>query len=376
MAARPVARTSVRSAARSTTRGSRPSDRARPAVRDYTGSTPPVAVEWDVRVVYDFLFSLSKDAGSTDDVPAADREWLATARSSLTPEIRTDMEDLLHSEVAIHAAPFVVEHPEISSVDDLIGALDVVPTADLMRSMLSDFRRDPKTGALIDLCATGDPGAVEELTDAMPEHNGALRELLSDPVASHHRILRVLTAWAKPYRQIEARVLSILERDLAMRTDDKSASDVSDLIERTTGGIRWLPEMGISRVILAPSYFTRPFNFLFAGEDWRFYGYPVSDDAVDAGDRLSPPPAVIRLHRALGDETRLRILKLLAGRDLYLTEIAQQLDLSKPTIKHHLAMLRAAGLVTVTESSTVVYYSLRTDRIQGAAGDLESFLRT
>jgi len=326
--------------------------------------------------VYDFLFSLSKDAGSTDDVPAADREWLATARSSLTPEIRTDMEDLLHSEVAIHAAPFVVEHPEISSVDDLIGALDVVPTADLMRSMLSDFRRDPKTGALIDLCATGDPGAVEELTDAMPEHNGALRELLSDPVESHHRILRVLTAWAKPYRQIEARVLSILERDLAMRADDKSASDVSDLIERTTGGIRWLPEMGISRVILAPSYFTRPFNFLFAGEDWRFYGYPVSDDAVDAGDRLSPPPAVIRLHRALGDETRLRILKLLAGRDLYLTEIAQQLDLSKPTIKHHLAMLRAAGLVTVTESSTVVYYSLRTDRIQGAAGDLESFLRT
>ena len=62
--------------------------------------------------------------------------------------------------------------------------------------------------------------------------------------------------------------------------------------------------------------------------------------------RSPPPQAVVRLHRALGDETRLRILKLLAGRDLYLTEIAQQLDLSKPTIKHHLALLRAAGLVT------------------------------
>ena len=91
-------------------------------------------------------------------------------------------------------------------------------------------------------------------------------------------------------------------------------------------------------------------------------------------DAFAPPPAVVRLHRALGDETRLRILKLLAGKDLYLTEIAQQLDLSKPTIKHHLALLRAAGLVTVVEAGNVVYYSLRRDRIEGASTDLARFL--
>jgi len=60
-------------------------------------------------------------------------------------------------------------------------------------------------------------------------------------------------------------------------------------------------------------YFSRPYNFLLAGDDWRFFGYPVSDDALEGDDRLAPPPAVIRLHRALGDETRLRILKLLAS---------------------------------------------------------------
>jgi DNA-binding transcriptional ArsR family regulator len=70
----------------------------------------------------------------------------------------------------------------------------------------------------------------------------------------------------------------------------------------------------------------------------------------------------------------LRILKLLAGKDLYLTEIAQQLELSKPTIKHHLALLRAAGLVTVVEAGHVVYYSLRRDRIDDASTDLGRFL--
>ena len=130
------------------------------------------------------------------------------------------------------------------------------------------------------------------------------------------------------------------------------------------------PEVSIRRVILAPTYFSRPYNILLAGPDWRFFAYPVADDALEAEDRLAPPPAVVRLHRALGDETRLRILKLLAGQDLYLTEIAQQLDLSKPTIKHHLALLRAAGLVTVVEAGTVIYYSLRRDRIEAASADL------
>ena len=111
-----------------------------------------------------------------------------------------------------------------------------------------------------------------------------------------------------------------------------------------------------------------------SASDFRFFGYPVSDEALEAADPLAAPQAVVRLHRALGDETRLRILKLLAGRDLYLTEIAQQLELSKPTIKHHLALLRSAGLVTITESGTVIYYSLRRNRLDDASADIKRFL--
>ena len=80
------------------------------------------------------------------------------------------------------------------------------------------------------------------------------------------------------------------------------------------------------------------------------------------------------LYRALGDETRLRILKLLSAKDLYLTEIAQQLELSKPTIKHHLTQLRVAGLVTVIESGQVMYYTLRRDRLDDAAVEIKKFL--
>jgi ArsR family transcriptional regulator len=83
---------------------------------------------------------------------------------------------------------------------------------------------------------------------------------------------------------------------------------------------------------------------------------------------------MVRLYRALGDPTRMRILRLLSDRDWYLTELATQLELSKPTTKHHLALLRAAGLVTVTEEGNLTYYSIRRDRIDQAGAQLSQYL--
>jgi hypothetical protein len=118
---------------------------------------------------------------------------------------------------------------------------------------------------------------------------------------------------------------------------------IRPLIERVTGGVRWLADPGVRRVFLAPSYFARPFNYIYNGPDWRLFCYPIEDAILEAADRSAPPAAMVRLYRALGDATRMRILRLLSDRDWYLTELATQLDLSKPTTKHHLALLRAAG---------------------------------
>ena len=171
-------------------------------------------------------------------------------------------------------------------------------------------------------------------------------------------------------------MLAMIRSDADARAGDIATLPPTDLIEHTTGGIRWLAEAGVRRVILAPSYFARPYNFVLGGDDWRLFGYPISDDALDADDPLAPPAAVVRLHRALGDETRLRILRLLVGRDHYLTEIASALELSKPTIKHHLALLRAAGLVTLTEEGGLSYYSLRRGAIDASGTGISDYLRT
>jgi DNA-binding transcriptional ArsR family regulator len=368
MAARPLAR---RSSGANLPAGT---PAARPPVRDFTGGAG-FTIEWDVRPAYDFIFSLSDDAGSTDDLPSADRRWLTDARASLPQALRASVGRLFGSELGIHLAALLVDRREVRTARETVTALEALGPGDLFRAVFTEAAREPGLAELIEGAIAGDANVLPELAERLPEwRREEALEMLRRPESSAIEIVDVLRAWADRFGTIEERVAEMLTRDYDARAADRATLAGPDLIERTTGGIRWLSETGVRRVILAPSYFSRPYNFLLGGSDWRFFGYPISDDALDAADPLAPPPSSVRLHRALGDETRLRILKLLAGRDLYLTEIAQHLDLSKPTIKHHLALLRSAGLVTITESGTVMYYSLRRQRLDDAATEIKAFL--
>lgn len=60
--------------------------------------------------------------------------------------------------------------------------------------------------------------------------------------------------------------------------------------------------------------------------------------------------------RALGDETRLRMVRLLMQKSLNVGELTRILGLAQPTVSKHLAELRKAGLVEGNRSSGYSYY--------------------
>ena len=67
-----------------------------------------------------------------------------------------------------------------------------------------------------------------------------------------------------------------------------------------------------------------------------------------------------RILKALADETRLRILDLVASAhdDLCACEIEGFFELSQPTISHHMRILRDSGLVVAAKRGQWVYYRL------------------
>lgn len=81
-------------------------------------------------------------------------------------------------------------------------------------------------------------------------------------------------------------------------------------------------------------------------------------------------PDLLSFFKALADETRLKIVGLLA-RDSYSGEaLAAMLDLRPATVSHHLSRLAEAGLVTARMEGHAKLYTLRLDAIRATARQL------
>ncbi len=64
--------------------------------------------------------------------------------------------------------------------------------------------------------------------------------------------------------------------------------------------------------------------------------------------------------KAIADPTRREILRLLRHEELSAGEVAAQFDMSKPTMSHHFAVLKGAGLITSRREGQTIWYSLDT----------------
>ena len=70
------------------------------------------------------------------------------------------------------------------------------------------------------------------------------------------------------------------------------------------------------------------------------------------------PPALDLLFRALADPTRLRLLNLIADREICVCFFVEILGISQPKISRHLAYLRRAGIVAARRQGRWMHYRL------------------
>lgn len=82
--------------------------------------------------------------------------------------------------------------------------------------------------------------------------------------------------------------------------------------------------------------------------------------------KRGPPLALTDTFKALSDARRREVLEMLRSGRKSAGEIAERFDVSAATVSHHLALLKKAGLVTVTREGTFLYYELNTGALTEA----------
>ena len=83
----------------------------------------------------------------------------------------------------------------------------------------------------------------------------------------------------------------------------------------------------------------------------------------------------IKVFKALGEPTRLKILRLLSVRPMYVCELESVLGISQPRISQHLRVLKEATILRETKEAQKTFYMLNWDIMEGVINDFLEFLR-
>lgn len=356
-------------------------------VADYTSSAD---TPLNLRVTYhsasDLLCTLwiLGDRAVGEEVKELDLgdEWFDEIESRLSTETTAALDSIGCGDVWVAMLPFLPEMGEGGTVDGFIEGIAAMDPADLRYRFikLHDKFGDEYRELIAD-AAEGQPGAVDRLLDlpAFSEHGlkawrETLRYLLTmEPAETRTTIVDVVRrVQTEAFAEHEAEFRPLLKADFDAKRAMARRIAPERLLEIATSGINFRGERTREPIVLLPTMVARPWVVFSKGPDYFVLGYPVADEYLEDGTD-APPKWIVKLHKALGDERRLRILRSLADGDASLAELSESLDMPKSTLHHHLMLLRSAGLVRVLVGEEKGY-SLRDNAIPDAAAVLEHYI--
>ena len=186
-----------------------------------------------------------------------------------------------------------------------------------------------------------------------------------EPAWLRDRLARAVRLWHRDlFAAGEAELATRLHADAETKRRLAGEVPASEVVETATNGVVWAPTAATARAVLVPCEVIRPWVDHELAGDAVIFAYPIADAGADR---------LVRLARVLADENRVAALRLLAEREWTLQELADELGLRKSTVHHHLAQLRAAGLLRVRFNTKS--YTLRRRPLEELGAELGAFGR-
>ncbi|MHB8158544.1 MAG: ArsR/SmtB family transcription factor [Desulfocucumaceae bacterium] len=83
----------------------------------------------------------------------------------------------------------------------------------------------------------------------------------------------------------------------------------------------------------------------------------------------------VKIFKALGEPTRIKLLRLLSVRPMYVCELESVMGISQPRISQHLKVLKEANILKEAKEAQKTFYMLNGSKVDKALGDFMEFLR-
>jgi DNA-binding transcriptional ArsR family regulator len=268
------------------------------------------------------------------------------------------------SELWLHLLGLALGNP-----DDIAAAVDAMRPAELRRHLVGAYVpawRQLVGSEALEATAHGATGLLDDERYYAGRARQSLEQLL--PLSATETKRRVL-AVLEQYRDelLDAEVVAELQCDAAAK--DAIGLAPVELIALAAPGYHYEPELELPEIVLVPHKAMRPWLLLCQHERTRIICYPLPESRATEDQ-------IVDLGRALGDEKRVRMLARLASGDASLSELADTAQVARSTAHHHVAQLRAAGLVEMHGNAQRYWFSLRPEGITDARRLLAGLVAT
>ena len=345
----------------------------------HTGTTPHVSLSIEAWPAADLSMSMlavvEKSAHRRLDAGSSWRELAAPLPDAFLRRL-----DRYTKEVWINLLGLPFDHPDARTGAGFLAAVRALPAEDVLRYLVGYYRRvfrRETPAQVMDDAVTGDRAARREFrrtsfADTAPWRE-ALRHMMSAPAEDiRDEFAELVGIWLeRVYAAREADLLALTESDARALRESAEGQPVEAVVERAVPGVTFVPEVGQTSVVLVSSWTIRP---LWAVTDHRaanVFAYPA---ATRSGGG-APPARLVALGKAIGDETRLRILRELATAPATPPDLADRLGMPRTTLLHHLAILRRADLVAIQVHDSAYHtYVVRDEHLADVSRLLEQFL--
>ena len=200
----------------------------------------------------------------------------------------------------------------------------------------------------------------EETLDGMVRH-------LRNPVETLARLVFILTRfWDDHGRALYDSNTSIIDRSMSYHERQEYSGPAAEIFHTVTGQSVLCDESqqrfeGIRRMVFIPSCYIGARTMLSkppGDAETILVTFNARSTGVREGRQAELIGQVFSPLRALADETRLHIVTLLRGRELYAQQIVDQLEQTQSTVSRHLSLLVAGGILSVRKESGMKFYNL------------------
>lgn len=186
-----------------------------------------------------------------------------------------------------------------------------------------------------------------------------------------HHLINVLQLWLEEVvYPTQDSIEAVLARDIKSKRLAQQQMDSLSFIQLVLDDQKFRLEDAETNIVLIPQITYRPWVIYLELPSYQVFYYPVTNESIHPEDTLVPDYRMLQVFKMLGDETRLRLIKLLSEKDYGLSELASKTNAGKTTIHHHLKLMRSARILETNQSK----YHLNQDTLHKNWRKLEDYL--